>query len=119
MAETESPYRQISLEEVVTDARMRETLTALNKAWESEKARIEIEVASQLASGLLKLFGFTVVCGGIVSSVLAIMGSIPGIVTGDPTRGFNLVLDLVKTLMPYIATPLGVALGYFFRETRD
>ncbi|MFQ6102106.1 MAG: hypothetical protein ACE5OS_12855 [Anaerolineae bacterium] len=100
-------YKQVRIEELITDTQLREVLSDLNKSWESEKARLEI--ASRLAFGLLLVFGFAVICSGIVISVLAFA-------YGDPDKGIEQMRDFFNMLLPYIATPLGIALGYFFRE---
>lgn len=116
MAEKERPYKQVRLEEAITDAQLREDLSALDEAWQAEKARFT--VASILAVGLLVLFGLTVACSSVVIVALIITSAIPGSAGSNPGEVIDKMIQFVTTLIPYIATPLGIALGFFFRELR-
>ncbi len=117
MAGKESSYKQVHLEEAITDTQLREDLSALDKPWRPERARFKM--ASRLAYGLLVLFGLTIACSGTVLTALVITCAIPGTDGGDPANAIDQMIKFFTTLIPYIATPLGVALGYFFRESRS
>jgi hypothetical protein len=116
MAEKGSPYKQVRPEEAITDQQLREDLSKLDEPWQPEKARFRM--ASVLAIGLLILFGLTVACSGVVITTLVITCAITGISSENPTVVIDKMLQFVTTLIPYIATPLGIALGYFFRESQ-
>jgi uncharacterized BrkB/YihY/UPF0761 family membrane protein len=112
--------KQVRLEEAVTDVELREAISALDQPWQREKARFKI--ASRLAYGLLVIFGLAVACNGAVVIALIITSTISGMVTEkgiDPATGIDPMLRYITTLLPYIATPLGVAFGYFFRESQE
>ena len=115
MAETKSPYKQVRIEDLITDARQREALADLSEAWEPEKVRLE--TASKLAVGLMALFGFVVASSGIVTLILSIVCATGS--GGNPEDGIQYMRDFFNMLLPYIATPLGIALGYFFRESSN
>jgi hypothetical protein len=116
MAEKESPYKQVRPEDAITDEQTKEALTALDQPWQPERARFQM--ASVLAVGLLVLFGLTVACSSTVIMALFVTWAIQG--AGDLNAGdaIDKMLQFVTTLIPYIATPLGIALGFFFRELR-
>lgn len=116
MAEKESPYKQVRPEDAITDEQTKEAFTALDQPWQPEKARFQM--ASVLAVGLLVLFGLTVACSSIIIVVLVITWAIQGTGGADPGEAIDKTLQFVTTLVPYIATPLGIALGFFFRELR-
>ena len=117
MAEIGSPYKKVSLEEATPDTQLREDLSSLDKPWQSERARFKM--ASRLAYGLLGLFALTIACSGTVITTLVVTYAIPGTGGGHPADAIAQMLQFVTTLIPYIAMPLGVALGYFFREPRS
>jgi len=116
MAERESPYKQVRLEEATTDAQAKQAISALDQPWQPER-RARFTMASRLAYGLLGLFGLTIVCNGATITILIITSAIPG-TPSDLAGTIEQMLKFVTTLLPYIATPLGVALGYFFRDAR-
>jgi hypothetical protein len=90
MVEKESPYKQVRLEEAVTDARLREDLSALDQPWQPEKARFKI--ASRLAYGLLITFGLTVACNGAVIIALVVACTISSAISENginPTTGVD------------------------------
>jgi len=115
MAETATPHKLVRLEDVITDTQAKQTISALDQPWQPERDRFTM--ASRLAYGLLGLFGLTIVCNGIFLTALIVTSAIPGAKT-DPAGAIEQMMQLVSTLLPYIATPLGVALGFFFREPR-
>jgi hypothetical protein len=118
--EAKDSYKQIRLEEAVTNAQLREDLSALDQPWQLGKARFKI--AGRLAYGLLIIFGLTVACNGAVIIALVIACTISSALSENgisPTTGVDPMLTFITTLLPYIATPLGVALGYFFRESQE
>jgi len=110
------PYKQIRLEEAVADAQLKDALATFDEPWQPQKARLQM--AGYLAFGLLGLFALTVACSGAVITALVITSTMPN-TSGDPTKGIEQMIQFVTTLLPYIATPLGVALGYFFKESKE
>jgi hypothetical protein len=112
-AEKESPYQQVSLKDAVADAQVKRSLSALDEPW-AQKARLR--TASVLAIGLLVLFGLTIACSGIVITTLVITSASSN--KPDATNEIGQMVNFATVLLPYIATPLGVALGYYFRETQ-
>ncbi|MDY7040205.1 MAG: hypothetical protein SVX38_05010 [Chloroflexota bacterium] len=114
MIEMQSPYKQVSLKDAVTDAQVKRDLSALDEPWQPQKARLRM--AAYLAFGLLILFGLTIACNGSIIPMLAIASIVN---KSEPTKAITPMLDFAKMVLPYIATPLGVALGYFFRDTRQ
>jgi len=114
MPENEGPYKQIRPEDMVTDEKMKEALSALEQPWQPEKARFTM--ASVLAIGLLVLFGLTVACSSTVIVSLVITSALPSASNANPGEAIDQMLQFVTTLIPYIATPLGIALGFFFRD---
>jgi len=115
MAQRESPYKQVRLEEATTDTQAKQAISALDEPWQPKRAHFTM--ASRLAYGLLILFGLTIVCNGTTITTLIITSAIPG-APSDLAGTIEQMLKFVTTLLPYIATPLGVALGYFFRDAR-
>jgi len=75
-------------------------------------------MARTLAIGLLILFGLTIACNGTVITVLVITCAIKGTASDETLAVIDKMLQFVTTMTPYIATPLGIALGFFFRESR-
>jgi hypothetical protein len=85
-----------------------------NQQWEPLKERYDI--ARWLARGLFWTFSFLIVGSVIIMLVWLILSAI------NPNIGseeINLATDFVKGLLPAISTPLGIALGFYFRETRS
>jgi len=111
MSEQESQYKQVSLEQLITATQGED-----QEKWQGQMARFQM--AGALAVGLLLLFGLTIACNGTVITVLIITSTIADKTTSDSTAGIGLMIEFAKMILPYIATPLGVALGYFFRDTR-
>ena len=66
-------YPRVQPEELIADKQTRDSLSALNAPW-AEKARLH--VASRLANGLLKVFGFTIGGSGFVIAILVVIGLI-------------------------------------------
>ena len=64
---------------------------------------LERQTASWLAKGILVIFGAV--------SIVMIIGLFVGWFID---RAGTDTLELAKTILPYLATPLGVALGYYF-----
>ena len=117
MARLESPYKKISLEEAVIDEQSRRDIRALNReGWESEMARARLDIASKLAFGLLRLFFATVICSAVILTVLVVGYTVSGKPTSELEDAIDQAMSFVTMLLPYIATPLGIALGYFFSE---
>jgi hypothetical protein len=117
MAGSGSTYERISLRDAVTDAQTKDDLSRLDEPWQPKKARFKM--AGRLAIGLLILFGITIACNGTVIALLVVTPLISDKATGDSTMNVKQITEFATTLLPYIATPLGVALGYFFRETEE
>ena len=116
MADNASPYRQIRPEDVISDEQLKETLSTLDQPWQPEKARFTM--ASIMAVGLLVLFGLTIACSSAVIMTLVITWAVQGPSGAGAAEAIDKMLQFVTTLIPYIATPLGIALGFFFRELR-
>ena len=127
MADNAPPYERVTPTQFVVDATQnapetqrdeaRQLQASLDKPWEPERARFRM--ASGLAWGLLGLFVLTIVCSGIAITTLVIASAFSDAVAGNLTSGIDdLMLRFITTLVPYIATPLGIALGYFFRGAR-
>jgi len=116
MAEKVSPYKQVRLEDAVTDTKLKKEISALDQPWQPERARFKM--ASRLAYGLLGLFALTIVCSGIVITIMIITSAVSKS-SDNLIKGMEQMMTFITTLLPYIATPLGVALGYFFREPRN
>ena len=89
---------------------------SLEKQWEPQKARYE--GARWLAQWLLYTFLFVIVWSGIMILTLLILGTITATRANVGETQINLVTGFIKDLLPYIATPLGVALGFYFRGTQ-
>ena len=114
MAETANSYKQVRIEDAITDAKTKMDLSALDKPWQPERARFKM--ASRLAYGLLGLFALTIACSGIVITTLVVTSVI--LKNADILiTGMEQMLRFITTLLPYIATPLGVALILFQRTT--
>ena len=113
-------YPRVQPEELIADEQTRDSLSALNAPW-AERARLQM--ASLLASGLLKIFCFTIGGSGFVIAILVVIGLISpetsSASNGTASASQEAVKDILSfatTVLPYIATPLGVALGFFFKE---
>lgn len=113
VTESESMYKQVSLKEAVANMQTRDDLSGLDEPW---LAQARLQMAGRLAIGLLILFGITIACSGTIIALLVITPLISDRVTGNSTAGITQTMEFATMLLPYIATPLGVALGYFFRE---
>jgi hypothetical protein len=116
MAEKVSPYKQVRLEDAVTDTQLKREISALDQPWQPERARFKM--ASRLAYGLLGLFALTIACSGIVITIMIVTSAVSKS-SDNLIKGMEQMMTFITTLLPYIATPLGVALGYFFREPRN
>ena len=113
-------YPQVQLDELIVDKQTSDSLTALDVPW-TEKVRLQM--ASRLASGLLYVFGFTIAGSGIVIAILVVIGlispetsSASNSTASASQKAVEDILSFATTMLPYIATPLGVALGFFFKE---
>jgi len=115
MAEKENSYRQVSLEGEIAATEKRGNIPPLEKPWLAQKAHFEM--AGRLAIGLLILFALTVACSGIAITSFIITSATSDNVNDNFAAGIGQLIEFVKALLPYIATPLGVALGYFFKES--
>jgi len=113
VTESESMYKQVSLKDAVANMQTRDDLSGLDEPW---LAQVRLQMAGRLAIGLLILFGITIACSGTIIALLIITPLISDKVTGDSTAGITQIMEFATMLLPYIATPLGVALGYFCRE---
>jgi len=112
-------YPRVTPDEVVEDvtqkvpepqrAEARQLHESLKGQWAQR-----YEVAGWLAKGLLYVFAGVIAWGGVLMTILLIcsMGA-----TIDKEQ-IDLVTGFIKDVLPFIATPLGVALGFYFRELR-
>ena len=116
MAGKESQYKQIRPEEAVTDVQLREALSALDQPWQPEKARFTMAIV--LTVGLLAMFGLTIACSSVVIVGMIGLWAVQGTGGADVGEAIDKMLAFVTMLIPFIATPLGIALGFFFRELR-
>ena len=116
MAERKRSYKQVSLESEITASQDQEELASLNEPWQPQKTRLR--TANILAFGLLILFGLTIACSGVVIAALIIgnVNSTNGLEAEELQVVIQETINFVTKLLPFIATPLGVALGYYFRE---
>jgi hypothetical protein len=115
-AEKDSAYKQISLKDAVADVQLRQGLSELDVPWQRE--RVRLRTASVLAIGLLALFALTIACNGSVITALVITSANSNEPVSNVVAGIREMTEFAKMLLPFIATPLGVALGYYFRETQ-
>ncbi len=106
VTEKETPYKKVRMEDAITDLQTRDSLSTLNAPWRPQRARFQI--ASRLAYGILVLFGFIIVLNGTTVAILAC--------TNGSQEEVELISSFAKIILPYLVTPLGIALGYFFRE---
>ncbi len=121
MAHDKHPYERVTPGELVAEVtgsvpqdqrdEARQLQKSLEEQWFPLKERYE--VARVLAKGLLYLFFFIVAWSGFMMLTLLVLNVTTSRVSSDQ---LDLVVDFVKDLLPYIATPLGVALGFYFRE---
>jgi hypothetical protein len=112
MPKNERSYELISPEDAISDPQAKRLFSELDQKWDDKTRNL---TASGLALGLLVLFGLIVICGGVTVSALVITDIILHEPSSDQTSGTQQVIDFIGLLLPYIATPLGVALGYYFR----
>jgi len=121
MAGDKHPYERVTPSELVAEVtemaseNQRDEARQLQKSLEEQwfPLRERYEVARMLARGLLCIFFLIVAWSGIMMMTLLILDVTTSRVSSDQ---IDLAVDFVKDLLPYIATPLGVALGFYFRE---
>lgn len=106
MAENGQPYDQVDPNEIVIVGDKTEKVS-LEGRWLGMEAK-RYDIAGWLAKGLFWVFAGIIALSAILFFILVYRGGV------DPET--NLVAGFIKDLMPFIATPLGVALGFFFRE---
>ena len=116
MSETQPRYEKIRIEDLVDD-QVKQEIAPLNDPW----LHTRLQTARYLAFSLVFLFGFTIICD-LISSLLVVFTTL--LLSSDrspdqATKAFNLLMDSFTNILPYIATPLGVALGYFFKDSRE
>jgi hypothetical protein len=112
MPKNESSYELISPEDAITDPQAKRLFSELDEKWYHQTRHL---TTSGLALGLLVLFGLIIICSGVTVSALVITDSILHEPSSDQTSGIQQMTEFIAVLLPYIATPLGVALGYYFR----
>lgn len=121
MADDKHPYERVTPGEFVVEVTetasedQRDETRQLQKSLEEQwfPLRERYEVTRVLTRGLLNVFIFVIVWNGVMLLTLLILDVTTSKVGGDQ---IDLVTDFVRDLLPYIATPLGVALGFYFRE---
>ncbi len=86
---------------------------SLEKPWEPQRERYQ--VAGWLAKGLLYAFVGVITWSGVLVFTLLFRSMSAPI---DKAQA-DLVTGFFKDLLPFIATPLGVALGFYFRESHS
>ena len=70
----------------------------------------ETDIAGRMALGLLVIFGVYAFVFSCAAMFLALLGPIfPASATA---------IDAMATVLPFLATPLGVVIGYYFSEKR-
>jgi hypothetical protein len=121
MADDKHPYERVTPDEIVAQIvkrapeierdEARQLHQSLQEQWEPLRERYE--VARLLARWLFYTFFFVVVWSGILMLSLLVLSATTSRVGREE---IDIVTDFVKDLLPYIATPLGVALGFYFRE---
>lgn len=84
---------------------------SLEEQWEPLRERYD--VARWLAKGLLWIFSFIIAWSGVLMMTLLIISATSSNIDSEQ---IDVVTGFVKELLPFIATPLGVALGFYFRE---
>jgi hypothetical protein len=125
MANDKLPYKRVTLDELVTNTLqdvpeaqrkpIEQLVKSLEVQWVLERERYE--TAHWLAKGLLWVFISLIILGGVLMLTLLIIGVVKPDVLNEKLIG--LVTSFVKDLLPFIATPLGVALGFYFRGSRQ
>lgn len=115
MAEQKSEYKVIRLEEAIADTQGAE----LDEPWR-ERVTLGLAigrfgVAGVLATGVLILFSLTICCTGTSITMLITAGVISGQAAFDTADAVECMMKFLTTLLPYVATPLGLVLGFFFR----
>ena len=118
MSEEASPYKKVRLEEAVTDPQAKHSISALDEQWGSKKEKVRFQMASVMATGLLTLLIITIFCNetGIIAQIVVNL-----IVNEDASleTGIQQMTTFATTILPYVATPLGVAIGFFFKERQN
>ncbi len=117
MEEKKTPYKRVNIEDDITDIQVRQSLSNLDQPWGSRRARFQI--ARTLAIGLMVLFGLIIICSGTGVISLTVISAFPQMNSGQTTQSYELIMSFVSLTLPYIATPLGVALGYFFKDSSE
>lgn len=115
MAEGVSSYKKVSLEEEITATEKRHNIPSMGERWHPQRAHFQM--AGRLAMGLLVLFAITIACSGTAVTALIVAEFFSDNANSNTAAGIEQMVKFVATLIPYIATPLGVALGYFFKES--
>jgi hypothetical protein len=118
MSEQKSVYKQISLEQEIDQVQGKE----LSEPWKGQIQKARFWMAGYLAFGLLLLFGLTICCSGSVITSLVVTNAVTNALnktSSNPQGGITQMTDFVVTLLPYVATPLGIALGYFFKGSSE
>jgi len=112
MARKENLPEQISLKQEIARTQGKE------KPWTEI---VRLGTASNLAYGLFGLFAFTILSSIIVISILTFRQPVLGLENGSsyPAEQIKLIVEFAKAVLPYVATPLGIALGFFFRESKS
>jgi hypothetical protein len=123
MANNKHPYERVTPDELLAEItkgapeteqeEVRQLHRSLEEKWVPLKERYNM--ARWLAKGLLWLFAFIIAWSGVLMMTLLVASAMsPNI--GD--KQISLVTSFVKELLPFIATPFGVALGFYFREAQ-
>jgi hypothetical protein len=107
---------RVSLKEEIATTEQEKEMASLRDPWQAKKHRFQI--AGGLAIGLLVLFGLTIVCSGLIVTTLIVASATSGALAADPNGGVDQIVNFITTVLPYIATPLGVALGFYFKDSR-
>jgi hypothetical protein len=121
MAENSTLDRQarpVRSEQTTPDEQGTDLLSTLNEPW-FEMTRRRSWTASFLAIGLLILYALVMVGSGAAITMLIFISFFSNRPITDFITGIGQILDFIKVLLPFIATPLGVALGYYFRESQS
>lgn len=127
MADNKPPYERMTPSQFVAEAtqkvpetqrdeakRLQESQKSLEKPWEPQRERYE--VAHWLAKGLLLTFSIMITLSGVLIIAILIIKATNANISDED---INLAIGFVKDLLPFVATPLGVAMGFYFREGPD
>lgn len=107
---------KISLRDEIAATEEKENTPSLRDPWQAKKWRSQ--TAGILAIGLLVLFALTVLCNGLILTAFAVTTAVKGNFE-NPGEGVTQIMDFTTTILPYIATPLGIALGFYFKESKS